>query len=350
MENYIAIDVGSEVSSACVMTSSGRVRLETNIITRASDLRLLVKSVKRPRTVVLEECCQAAWLYALLEPLCDDVFICDPRQNSHLSGDKKSDRSDAYHLAERARGKLLERVWHGGERFQDLREALRLYQTLTRNSTAIKNQIKAVFRSRGIAIGNKAYKQQTRPEAIEQLPREAQKMRVALLGEALDVVAQRRKEAHKYLVRAARKNQMYRPLTTMDGIGEIYASMIVAEVGTPHRFRTRRQFWSYAGLAVTTHETSEYYVDKSGSIRKKRGQARTRGLTRNYNRTLKYVFKQVSRILANGEWKDAYDRLVHQGVTPNCARLTLARKAAAVALHLAKTGEDYDKTLVFAHK
>jgi hypothetical protein len=29
--------------------------------------------------------------------------------------------------------------------------------------------------------------------------------------------------------------------------------MIVATIDTPHRFRTKRQLWSYSGLAVVTH-------------------------------------------------------------------------------------------------
>src|SRR5436309_7109692 len=38
-----------------------------------------------------------------------------------------------------------------------------------------------------------------------------------------------------------------------------------ATVDTPHRFRTKRQFWSYSGLAVVTHMSSEYEI-KEGRV------------------------------------------------------------------------------------
>jgi transposase len=47
-------------------------------------------------------------------------------------------------------------------------------------------------------------------------------------------------------------------LRTIPRIGPIRAAQIVASAGTPHRFRTKRQFWSYSGLAVVTHTSAEY--------------------------------------------------------------------------------------------
>lgn len=350
MGHIIGIDLASEVSSVVAMTKSGRVALNTRVATSEKNLKQLIKSFKAPRQVVFEECGQAAWLYSVLEPVCDDVFVCNPNKNKNLSGHNKSDDNDAYNLAERARLGALSRVWHGGKNLQSLRDRLRDYQVLTQESTATKNRIKAIFRNRGISIGSTAYNPDTRLEASMQLEQVALRDRVIRLGEVLDAITEQRNQALADLLKAARKNEMFKPLKSMPGIGDIFAATIIGEVGTAHRFRTRKQFWSYVGFAITIYETGEYQTDTQGRIRRKDRKVKTRGLVKQCNPTLKYVFKTIAMGLSSSEWSHEFKRLQNQGVCIPNARLTLARKAAAIALHLMKTGEMYDHTLVYSSK
>ena len=350
MEHIIGIDVASEVCSVVVMNQAGKLMMNTRVATSESNLRELVKSVKRPRQVVFEECGQAAWLYTVFEAISHDVFICNPKKNRDLSGHSKTDDNDALNLAERARIGALSRVWHGGRSLQALRDRLRDYQSLTSQSTALKNKLKAVFRNRGIAVGNKAYVPDSRIEIVKCLPHQALRSRVCHLGEVLDVVTQQRADAEIELVKTARKSPMFHSLTSMPRIGNILGATILAEVGTPDRFRTRKQFWSYIGLAVTTFETSQFYADERNFIRKKDRKTRTRGLVNQYNSALKFTFKHVALDLSRSDWKHEFIRLQKSNVSEANARLTLARKAAAIALRLMKTGELYDEALVFARK
>jgi transposase len=346
MMNIIAIDVASEVSSVCVLSASGRIRLEEGVATRIPALKKIIKQVPRPRQVVFEEGTQASWLWSELSCVCDDVLVCDPRQNRHLSGQFKSDKNDARNLAKRAQANLLKRVWHGGHELQALRESVRMYQCLTEESTRLKNQIKAVFRSQGITIGQRAYDPKKRKEAITLFKCMVQRERVRRLGSVLDEVSVQRSLALKTMVKQARKNAMYKPLRKIDGIGPVFASMFAAEVGDARRFRTVRQLWSYAGLAVMTHDTAQAEI-KNGKIVRKNRQAQTRGLVRAYNRTLKYVLKQSAMTLSRTAWRAQYQSILTRSMNPNNAQLTLARKLAAVMLHVAKTGEKYDITKVF---
>ena len=67
-------------------------------------------------------------------------------------------------------------------------------------------------------------------------------------------------------------------------------ALLLATIGTPWRFRTKRNLWAYAGLAVVTVSSAEYeFVD--GRARRRRRAPLTRGLNRNHNRVLKAVFK-----------------------------------------------------------
>lgn len=344
--NIIGIDVGSEVSSVCILGINGKVRREELVATQISKLKKLIKEVPHPRQVVFEEGTQAAWLWSELECICDDVLVCDPRQSSKLAGQFKTDQNDARSLSRLAFAKVLKRVWHGGKELQALKEAVRAYQNLTEQSTRLKNQLKAVFRGRGIRVGKKAYSGIGRKKVIKDLPLLAQRERVMSLGIVLDVVAEQRAKALKVMVKQARRNKMYKSLRKIDGIGPIFSAMFIGEIGDPKRFRTREQLWSYAGLAVATYESSEFELRGDRTVRKSRA-VKTRGLVRSYNRTLKGVFKQAALTLSRTKWKTQFVKLLGRSKNANNALLTLARKHACVMLHIAKTGEKYDIAKVF---
>jgi hypothetical protein len=64
----------------------------------------------------------------------------------------------------------------------------------------------------------------------------------------------------------------------------------LAITANSHRFRTRRQYWSYCGFAIVTRSSSDWVQGKDG--RWARAQVlQTRGLTRKRHPLLKAVFK-----------------------------------------------------------
>lgn len=69
-----------------------------------------------------------------------------------------------------------------------------------------------------------------------------------------------------------------------------------------------------------------------------------RGLSANYNRDLKNLFKStaISASGRPGPLRDFYLALLAEGMRPEMARLTLARKIAAITLTIWKKGVDFD--------
>jgi transposase len=92
------------------------------------------------------------------------------------------------------------------------------------------------------------------------------------------------------MVAEARKHAVFRLLETVPGLGPIRVSHLMATVVSPQRFRTRRQFWQYIGFGVVMRSSSDWIPEDGGRWRRDTVQ-HTRGLTRNYNRELKGLFK-----------------------------------------------------------
>src|SRR5262244_4439418 len=69
----------------------------------------------------------------------------------------------------------------------------------------------------------------------------------------LETIKKLRKEARVELIKQSKKHPDYKLLIKTPGFGPLRVAQLLAWVGTPHRFRTKRQFWPYCGLAVITH-------------------------------------------------------------------------------------------------
>jgi transposase len=69
-----------------------------------------------------------------------------------------------------------------------------------------------------------------------------------------------------------------------------------------------------------------------------------RGLNPNHNHDLKNLLKgaAISAIERPGPLQDFYAALVEKGMRPSMARLTLARKIAAITLIIWKKGANFD--------
>jgi len=143
------------------------------------------------------------------------------------------------------------------------------------------------------------------------------------------------------MIPEARKHKAFKILDSIPTLGSIRVALILAAMLTPHRFRNKRQLWCYSGLAVVSITNTDYSIS-NGQIKKSKKQAATRGLNQNFNHTLKMVFKTAATGVSKGILKNYYDALLSKATSPQMARLTLARKIAAIVLSLWKKGEGFN--------
>lgn len=339
---YIGMDVHKATTVTAVRNNEGSVETEAIIQTKRSPILDFIKGQSGTLHVVFEEGTQAAWLFDLIRPHVASVLVCDPRKI--VNQGNKNDKIDAKRLAELLRLNALTPVYHGERSTQAVKELVRSYNAIVQDGTRIKNRLKAIFRGRAIdCSGGAVYDPDERKSWLQKLGNDALRARANRLLEQLDSLEPLREAAEKDLVTEARKHRAdMKVLKSLPGIGPLRAAVILGVAGTPHRFRTRRQFWTYIGLAVVTRMTGEYELINGQVVRSKK-QALVRGLNRNYNRALKEVFKGAAKSAASGPWKSRFDAMVASGTQPSLAYLTLARKIAAITLALWKRGETYDE-------
>ena len=344
---YVGLDVHQATTVASVRDRSGRVITRAILPTENAALADFFQGMSGAVNIAFEEGTQAQWLHDLLAPLTHSVTVCNLRGEPRRSGNK-ADVKDADAVSRRLLNGDLRSVYHGSTDRALLHDYARAYLNAVEDATRAMLRLKALYRARAVPVaGEQVYSPEHRAEWLSRLSDRGARLRAELLMEQIDLLRQLRPRAKLAMTREARCDPAYEILSSIPFLGPVRVSLLMATIKTPWRFRTKRNLWGYAGLAVVTETSAEYAYAHGRPVRRRR-KPLTRGLNKNYNRFLKNVLKSTAAAAIGrpGPFRDMYHRMVSGGMREDMARLTLARKFAAVALRLWKRGERFDPTLL----
>ena len=169
MDRFIGMDVHASSSTLAIVGPTGKRIRDFVLETNGKALVEAVTLVPGCRHLCLEEGTHSDWLYEILSPHVRRVVVLG--QNQKRRG-PKSDKLDAYDLAERLRvGNIDKSVFKPAGQFAELRALVRTYDKVVQDHTRAQNRLKALFRSRGIATpGRAVYRPEQRADWLAQLP------------------------------------------------------------------------------------------------------------------------------------------------------------------------------------
>lgn len=341
---YIGMDVHKESISIAVMNSAGKTSMECVIETKAITIVQFFKGLHGDLRVTFEEGTWAAWLYELLKPHATEVLVCDPRKAALLRDGSKTDRIDARKLAELLRGNHLKTVYHGEHGLRTLKELVRSYLTISKDLGRVMTRVKAIYRSWAIpCTGKRVYAPRYRAEWLAKITDPGVHRRAEFYYQQLDALRILRQQVRCDLLMECKKHKAWPLLCQIPSMGPIRAAVLMGIVQTPHRFRTKRQLWSFSGFGIEMHSSADHKCI-AGRLQRMKRPGAVRGLNENHNHDLKNLFKGAAIVASSkpGPLQEFYAALLAKGMRPEMARLTLARKIAAISLTIWKKGVSFD--------
>ncbi len=182
---------------------------------------------------------------------------------------------------------------------------------------------------------------ESHPEALVGEP--GVRRRAEFYYQQLDALRTVRQEVRRELLAEGKKHKAWKRLCQIPSIGPIRSAVLLGILQTPHRFRTKRQLWTYSGFGIETQSSADHRsVD--GQLQRAKKQSSIRGLNQNCNHDLKNLFKGAAIVASSkpGPFREFYTALLTKGIRPEMARLTLARKIATIVLMVWKRGACFD--------
>jgi len=348
-KKFVGLDVHRDTIAIVVIDEQGNSLIQSVVATEVEVIRDFLIGLSGKVYVTFEVGTQSNWLYHQINPIVHKVVVCNPRHNKFLMVGNKADLIDAEKLAQLLRLDSLKEVWQHSAAQLHLKELVRTHENLVSDCVRVKNRIKAIYRSHGIKCsGTSVYGPGKREMWLTKLGTPGMGFRADTLLTELDTLTKLRKQTKLEMFRKARKHADYKRLCQIPGLGFISVSYLLAQVGTPFRFKSKRQFWKYCGFAVNTHSSADHQI-VDGKLQKRIKQTSTRGLTRHYCHRLKAVFKSAAQTSSSREpFCFYYENLIAKGTRPALAQVALARKIAATTLSIWKNQSDFDGKRVAA--
>jgi transposase len=318
-----------------VVNERGHETKKQRMNTGVKELMGFVKSVSKPRKIIIEEGTLANWLREICADYGEELIITDPKTNRWIGrAGQKNDEIDATKLAHLARGGYIKEIHHPIGHRRRFRELVLSYHDTVKSQTRIKNKLKAKFRQNGIkCTGETVYSATYREEWRKKLPQDKLvQIMVEVLWQQLDQVQGVQEELFGHMCKQSRRYSEIKRFKQIPGIGPVHAATIAAIVETPHRFANKKKLWMYAGFGLAEKVSG--------------GKVYSKNLTRNYNRFLKSALKQAAGAAINArdnQFRRQYLRLtIENGMLSHRAKLTVARSMLATVYGIWKSGEAYD--------
>ncbi len=270
MSVYVGIDVHRKRSQVAIVAEDGKVQLNKNTVNGTETLLRLIGDLPAGTPVAFEAAFGWGWLLRLLEDYGFDPHLVHPlRCKAIASARLKNDKVDAATLAQLLRADLLPEAWIAPAEVRQLRALLRHRAGLVRLGTQQRNRIHAVVADFGYDRSGSYLSGPGRGWlAGLDLPATSREVVADCLA-VIDGLAPAIDRIDGELRLHAKADPRVKTLTTLPGVGQFTALVMVAEIGDITRFPSARKLASWAGLTPTVRGSDltvrHGHISKQGS-------------------------------------------------------------------------------------
>lgn len=296
----VGIDYHDDSVQVCVLTEDGREMASRRLPNDAAKVCSLVGCCGQPRIVVIEACCGAAEFAAeLIRQTGWNVQLAHPGYvNRMKQGPDKTDKRDAWLLADLGRVNYVPTVWLADEKTRQLRRLVRYREGLKAERKNVKLRIRALLREERIPSPSvnpwtKAWREWLKTVPLGEHSRwvmDRQIMRLAGLEEDL-------REVEKRMKQATADDAVTQRLLRQAGIGLITAVTMRATIGRFDRFHNGKQLSRFCGVTPCNASSGKRQADA--------------GLVKAGSRELRSVIIEVAHRLPRHvpKWRELKQRL-----------------------------------------
>jgi transposase len=340
---YIGADVHSN-NTELAIEHRRQIVARYSVPTSIPAISTVLDSLQGKKILAMEEGPMAGWLYRNLHEKVDKLVVSEPRRNKLISSEgDRDDKIDSGKLAVLLRGNFLKAVHHTTDSHRaHLKHWVNLYHDRVRDAVRDINKIRACCRMYGIRIPRKVVRNPVRRHAwLSEFDNPVLKTQLHMLWIGYDATKEQVEIAKKQFSSYARKYPIIKSWCDLPGVRLIRATTIFAYLDTPWRFKNRARLYRYCGVGLVRITSGK---DKKGRPKPARLKLPWAVNRRLKNAVMGAAITAIER--GDNAFKDYYERMLSNGITPVNARHSVARTMISTMSAMWKTGNEYDETLV----
>jgi transposase len=188
-----------------------------------------------------------------------EVRLISPQFVKPYVKSQKNDANDAEAICEAVSRPHMRFVPIKTPEQQDMQAEHRVRQLLVKQRTALVNQIRGLLGEYGITIAQGITAARKRlPEILEDADNglnPSVRVLFARLYEQVQALDEQIADSDQAIKQAVQSDERCRRLQSMDGVGPLIATALVAAVGDAQTFRNGRQFAAWLGLVPRQHSS-----------------------------------------------------------------------------------------------
>ena len=333
---YAGLDLSRQRLDVHLLREDGSTALALAVAPDADALRGLARLVAgegEPVLATLEGMTGARFVHDQLELAGWDVLIADAQRVRGLAPlAAKTDKIDAYVLAELTRRALVPEIWLPTPGVREERERARFRLHLVRHRSALKNRIHATLMTFGQPCPMTDLFGVSGREHLDRLglPEPWRSSLVASLA-LIDDLTARIDGLERELRHLGVDHPSIPLLLTVPGVGPILAYTIASEIGDIRRFATPKKLAGYTGLCPI--------------VRQSGGKDRRGPLAKNGPKYLRWALIEAATHAARDvRYRERYERTkkrLGKQRGAKVARVDLARQLAEAIWHVLTKNEPF---------
>lgn len=252
----IGLDIAKSVFHLVGVDKAGKLIKKKML--RRKDLLPFVAKIE-PCLIVMEACGGASYWAREFEQFGHVVKLIAPQYVVPFRQGNKNDYNDALAIAEAAQRPNMRFVKPKSVEQQDVQLLHRMRERLTKQSTALINQVRGMLAEYGIVMtkSKSAFKAQLPDILVDEantLTTKGRAIFYQLYDEVIDI-EKRLKSCDTQVLNETQNNVICQRLQTIPGVGPVTATAIYAAVGDGKDFSNGRHFSAWCGLVPKQHSS-----------------------------------------------------------------------------------------------
>jgi transposase len=264
MRRFHGVDLHRNAFTVCVLDEDGNEKIENWSIKRLSEYASTLSSAD---SVAVEATGNTYLFTSALDGTGCRMVVVNPHQFKVISRSvNKTDENDAKTLARFLSKDMLPE----DEMNKDISSMVQTRDKLVKLRTALKNKVNNLLAARGIIIKRESLSSEKGLRAVMtlDLPR-LPKVELSVLVDQIRSLNQSVKELENAIKEDGKKMDGHRNLTSIKGIGDLGASIIMSVIGDINDFSNEGKLASYFGIVPRVHNSNESvrhgHITKRGS-------------------------------------------------------------------------------------